>query len=117
MAFPLEKLQKRRLSCADVVECAFDLGGEDVRCYDAVNNLGAARTEEIAKILGKDASVVYRNLQKLVKCDIIRKEKRTLEDGGYYYIYEAVPKAEVKRKLNACLDDWHAQMKKAVSRL
>lgn len=117
MAFPVERLQNRRLSCADVVECAFDLGGQDVRCYEAVNNLGAAKTEEIAKILGKDASVVYRNLQKLVKCGIIRKEKRTIEDGGYYYAYEAVPKASVKRKLNTCVDDWHAQMKAAISRL
>ncbi|MFA5860144.1 MAG: helix-turn-helix domain-containing protein [Candidatus Thermoplasmatota archaeon] len=117
MAFPLKALQARRLSCADVIQCAFDLGGQDVRVYEAVNNLGAARTEEIAKILGKDASVVYRSLQRLVLCSVLVKTKRILDEGGYYYAYEAVPKAQVKRKLKACVEDWRKQMLTAIDRL
>lgn len=117
MAFPVAALQKRRLTCADVVQCAFDLGGQDVRVYEVVNNLGAARTEDVAKAVGKDASVVYRNLQKLVGCGVLVKTKRTLDEGGYYFVYEPVPKAQVKRTLKACVDDWHAQMLGAIDRL
>lgn len=117
MAFPVEKLQKRRLTCADVVQCAFDLGERDVRAYEALNNLGAARTEEVAKALGKDQSVVYRSLQRLVRCGIVSKEKTALPEGGYYFLYEAAPKAEVKARLRACVDDWHAQMTRAIERL
>lgn len=117
MAFPLGALQRRRLTCADVIECAYDLGPQDVRTYEAVNNLGAAKTEEIAKILGKDGSVVYRTLQKLVGCGVLVKTKRTLDEGGYFYVYQAVPKAQVKRHLKACVDDWHRQMVGAIDRL
>lgn len=117
MAFPVGALQARRLSCAEVIQCAFDLGEQDVRVYEAVNNLGASRTEEVAKILGKDGSVVHRNLQKLARCGVVTKTKRTLHEGGYCYVYQALPKAQVKRKLRSCVEDWHKQMLTAIDRL
>jgi predicted transcriptional regulator len=117
MAFPVEKLMKNRLACSDVVQCAFDLGDQELRVYEALNNLGTSKTEEIARVVGRDASVVYRHLQKLLGCGVVTKEKRTLAEGGYYFVYAAIPKAEVKTRLTACVDDWHAQMKRAIERL
>lgn len=117
MAFPVEKLQRSRLTTSDVVQCAYDLSEQDVRTYEALNNLGEARTEELAAALGKDASVAYRSLQRLVRCDLVAKTKQALPDGGYFYSYRAHPKAQVKQRLRACIDDWHAQMKAAVARL
>lgn len=117
MSFPVEKLQKARVTCADVVQCAFDLSDQDVRTYEALNNLGHARTEEIARVLDKDPSVVYRSLQRLVGCQVARKTKHALAEGGYYYVYEASPRKEVKAQLRACIDDWHAQMRRAIDRL
>lgn len=117
MAFPVEKLQKRRLSCADVVQCAFNLSEQDVRTYEAVNNLGQARTEEIGDVLGRDASVVYRSLQRLVGCGIVRKNKQALAEGGYCFVYEAMPRKEVKALLRSCVEDWHRQMTHAIDRL
>lgn len=108
---------KGRVSCTDVVRCAFDLGEHEIRVYETLNDLGAARVEDVAKLVGREASVVYRHLQKLCACDIVTKSKRTIEGGGYYFVYEARPKAQVKRKLAACVDDWHAQMTRAIQRL
>lgn len=117
MAFPVEKLQKARLTCADVVQCAFDLSEQDVRTYEALNNLGRARTEEIARVLDRDASVVYRSLQRLVLCDIATKSKGSIPEGGYFFLYEVSPKREVKARLRACVEDWHKQMVRAIDRL
>lgn len=117
MAFPVEKLQKRRLACSDVIACAYDLKGQDVKVYDALNDLGPARTEDVAAHVGREASVVYRNLQKLVGCGIVEKEKAALEGGGYYHRYRALPKQQVKAELTRCVDDWHAQMRAAIDRL
>lgn len=117
MAFPLEKLQKARLTCADVVQCAFNLSEQDVRTYEAVNNLGRTRTEELGDVLGKDPSVVYRSLQRLVGCGVVQKHKEALGEGGYYYAYEAKPRGEVKAMLRACVEDWHSQMLRAIDRL
>lgn len=117
MAFPVQKLLSSRVSCADVVQCAYDLGEQEVRVYEALNNLGPSRTEEIATAVGRDPSVVHRNLQKLVSCGIVVKDKKTIAGGGYFHAYEALPKAEVKRRLRACVDDWHDQMLRAIKRL
>lgn len=117
MTFPVEKLQRARLTCADVVQCAFDLSAQDVRTYEAVNNIGRARTEEIGHALGKDPSVVYRSLQRLVTCGVVRKRKEALAGGGYYFAYEAKPRGEVKAMLRACVEDWHSQMLRAIDRL
>lgn len=117
MSFPVERLQKSRVTCADVVQCAFDLSDQDVRTYEALNNIGHARTEEIARVLDKDPSVVYRSLQRLVGCEVARKTKEALPEGGYFFVYAAVPRREVKGKLRACVNDWHRQMLRAIERL
>lgn len=117
MSFPVEKLQQARLTCADVVQCAFDLSDQDVRTYEVLNDLGHARTEEIARVLDKDPSVVYRSLQRLVGCDVASKTKEAMPEGGYYYVYAAAPKREVKTRLRACVNDWQQQMLHAIDRL
>lgn len=117
MSFPVEKLQKARLTCADVVQCAFDLSDQDVRTYEALNNLGRARTEEIARVLDRDPSVVYRSLQRLVRCEVAIKTRESIAEGGYFYVYAATPKREVKTRLRACVSDWHQQMLRAIDRL
>ncbi len=116
MAFPLMSLQKGRLSCSEVVTCAFDLGTQEMRAYEVVNDLGAATVEEVARLVGRDPSVVYRNLQKLVKCGVVAKEKTVLDGGGYCFIYAGVPKQQVRARLRACVDDWHKQMVSAIDR-
>lgn len=117
MSFPVEQLQKARLTCADVVQCAFDLSDQDVRTYEALNNLGRARTEELARVLDKDPSVVYRSLQRLVRCDIAAKIRQSMPEGGHYYLYASTPKREVKTRLRACVNDWQQQMLRAIDRL
>ncbi|MFA5862497.1 MAG: helix-turn-helix domain-containing protein [Candidatus Thermoplasmatota archaeon] len=117
MSFPVEQLQKARLTCADVVQCAFDLSDQDVRTYEALNNLGGARTEDLARALDRDASVVYRSLQRLVQCNVASKTKGSMAEGGYYYVYSAAPKRVVKTRLRACVNDWHQQMLRAIDRL
>lgn len=117
MAFPTKRLQAARLTCADVVQCAFDLSDQDVRAYEALNNLGDARTEEIARVLDRDPSVVYRSLQRLVGCGVAIKTKEAMPEGGYFHVYAAVPRRDVKAELRRCVNDWHGQMLRAIERL
>jgi predicted transcriptional regulator len=117
VAFPVEQLMKKRLSCSDIVKCAFDLGDQEIRVYDVLNDLGPSKVEDVAAVVDRDASVVYRHLRKLHGCGIVEKEKRALPEGGYFYSYTAVPRSRVKKELNACVDDWYAQMKAAIRRL
>lgn len=117
MGLPLEPLLKRRVSCSDVVRCAFDLSEQEVRVYDALTDLGAARVEDIAASVRREGSVAYRHLQKLIACGVVEKRKESIEAGGYRFVYVALPRAQMRKKLSACVDDWHAQMRAAIARI
>lgn len=117
MPLPVAALSNGRVSCSDVVRCAFDLSEQEIRAYEALNDRGPSRVEDLAADLGREASVVYRHLQALSRCGIVAKRKETIEGGGYRFIYDALPKRKVKAKLAACVDDWHAQMTRAIARL
>lgn len=116
MALPVPELLAGRVTCADVVRCAYDLRDPEVAVFDALQK-GPATSEAIAARLGKDPSVVYRNLQRLVQCGLVTKEARTLDGGGYLFEYASLPKAEVKRRLHACIEEWSATMRRAVAKL
>lgn len=106
-----------RVSCSDVVRCAFDLSEQDVRMYGLLNDLGPSRAEDLAREAGREGSVVYRNLQKLVECGLVEKRKHVPSGGGYRYVYHPLPRHEVKARLRACVDDWYGQMARAIDRL
>lgn len=117
MAFPTPQLVDGRVSSADIVRCAYDLTPQEIRVWEVLNEQGPSRNDEVAESVGRDPSVVYRNLQKLLECGVVLKDKQTIEGGGYFYVYEALPKATVKAHLLECVDDWHAQMRSAIERL
>ncbi len=117
MALPLPKLLGNRVACSDVVKCAFDLGDHEVNVYQVLNDMGPCKVDAVAVQVGRDPSVVYRNLQKLTSCGIVNRTKQTIAEGGYFFVYEALPREQVKRRLRECIDDWHKQMLGAVQRL
>lgn len=106
-----------RTTCAEVARCAFGLAAPDLRAYDALALLGRASADDVAARVGRDATVVWRQLRRLESCGLVERHRRPLAGGGHRYDYEAVPKAEAKRLIEACIDDWHARMKAAVARL
>jgi len=66
--------------------------------------------DELAGRLRRDRSTVYRSLQRLVSCQVVRKERRTLARGGHYHSYSAVPPEAIKGRLEVCIEEWHARM-------
>lgn len=95
--------EMKELDCNSFFECFFGLNGEDVRVYNALLS-GAESVEELSKALGKKDSSVYRSLQKLLMAGLAYREKRTLQAGGYYFAYKAVPKEVVAREVEDLLN-------------
>jgi predicted transcriptional regulator len=77
---------------------------------------GPMKAEDLADSLERDRSTVYRSLQKLVSCQVASKESRSLERGGYYHVYSAVPKDLLRDRLEHCIEDWHTRMRDLLSR-
>ncbi len=104
-------------SCHDLVQCAFSLSEFDLEVYQKLHESGPIRADGLAEIIGRDRSTVYRSLKKLLSCGLCDRETKSLEKGGYYHLYRAVSKEQVKSKLQECISDWHERMLKALSAL
>lgn len=99
-----------------MLKCVWNLSKHDLKLYKIL--LGKKmRADELAKIVGKDRSTVQRSLKRLLECMMIEREKRLLEDGGYYYIYRGLPVNEIKERLRICIDRWYEEMREMVEKL
>ena len=70
----------------------------------------------MAEQIGRDRSSIQRSLKNLLSAGLTRRRTETIENGGYYYTYEAVPPAQVKKELERCIEDWHESALDSLSR-
>ena len=97
-------------SCADLVRCMYNLTELEMDALGVLLRHGTMGADDLARRLRRDRSTVYRGLQKLVSCQVVRKESRSIDRGGYYHVYTAVPREEIRARLEHCIEDWHARM-------
>jgi predicted transcriptional regulator len=105
------------LDCHHAVQCIFNLNELDIKVYKELRMRGDIRADELAKILNKERSTVYRSLQKLTKCGICIKKTKTLEKGGYYHHYTCSKDGIIRKSAEKCLEDWYLLMKKILAEL
>jgi predicted transcriptional regulator len=105
------------MKCDEAIKCVFNLNRLDINVYKTLLKNGAARADELADMLQKERSTIYRSLQKLSDCGICKKITKTLKQGGYYHIYEPQSSREIKKQAEECLDSWYASMKQTLQLL
>jgi predicted transcriptional regulator len=103
-------------TCKDIVQCAYNLNDLEVEVYKLSARSGPLRADELAELMGKERSTVYRSLQKLVSCGMCVRDTRSLEKGGYYHIYSAIPNNVLKTRLESCIDEWNNRIRDALER-
>ncbi len=103
-------------SCQDLMRCAYNLSEFELEVYMKLSKTSPVRADDLAKMLGKERSTVYRALQKLMSCGMCYRETKALGRGGYYHLYAAVERTELKKKLEQCVENWHEKMKQALGR-
>jgi predicted transcriptional regulator len=94
-------------TCTDLLRCMYNLSDLDMEVLKLLLNEGPARAEDLADSLERDRSTVYRSLQKMVSCQVVTKESRSLERGGYYHVYASVPRDLLRDRLSHCIEEWH----------
>ena len=108
---------EKAIDCHHAVQCIFNLNDLDIKVYKELKKKDDIRADELADILHKERSTVYRSLQKLTKCGICIKKTKTLEKGGYYHQYTCSNNRTIKKSAEKCLEDWYHLMKKTLSHL
>jgi len=103
-------------SCQDLMRCAYNLSEFELDVYKRLSEVNPVRADDLAKLLGKERSTVYRALQKLMSCGMCYRQTKALGRGGYYHMYAAVERTELKRRLEQCVENWHWKMKQALEK-
>ena len=91
--------------------CIFGIKTFDVMVYFTLLNNGALRVNDIAELLNRDRSTIQRSVQSLVNAGLVRRKQINLKEGGYYYIYEAIPFSEVKNIIKDTMEKWCSEVK------
>jgi predicted transcriptional regulator len=113
---PAQKSISAINTCKDIVQCAYNLNDLEVQVYKVSARSGPLRADELADLMGKERSTVYRSLQKLVSCGMCVRDTKSLEKGGYYHVYSAIPNNVLKARLELCVDEWNKSIRDALER-
>ncbi|HEX9907208.1 MAG TPA: helix-turn-helix domain-containing protein [Thermoplasmata archaeon] len=109
-----QKILAGEASCRDIVKCIYRLSDFELIIYRKLAKGGPLRADDLAPVVRKDRSTVYRALQKLVSSGLAFRETKSIERGGYYYAYSAVSPEHLKQRLHKCADDWFENMNSAI---
>lgn len=107
----------QNMQCDEAIRCVFDLNKLDIDVYKELKKMGESRVDELALFLQKERSTLYRSLEKLTDAGICSKIKKTLTQGGYYYVYQCNNIADVQRKAQQCLETWYQSLKETLKLL
>jgi predicted transcriptional regulator len=107
----------RIIDCEDAVRCIFNLKELDIMILRELRKHGSVRADELAKILHKERSTIYRSLQKLNRCGICEKKTKTIKQGGYYHTYSLYENIRIRETAEHCLEEWYRKVKKSLSEL
>lgn len=101
------------LSCENLLECFYGINENDVQVYFSLVGKNM-RIEEISEFLGKSENAIYKSLQKLLIAGLVVRDKKLIENGGYYYTYSSVPPSKVSDEMKKVLLDWCEKVKKTI---
>lgn len=103
-------------SCSALLRNMLNLTETELRVYRLLLSSEGQRVSDMAKQVGRDRSSIQRALKNLMSTGLTKRRTETIKDGGYYYAYEAVPPAQVRRELARCIEDWHESLLDSLSR-
>jgi predicted transcriptional regulator len=109
-----QKILSGQATCRDIVKCMFKLTDFELTIYKKLVKQGPLKADDLAPVLKRDRSTIYRALQKLVASGLAFRETKTIERGGYFHVYTAVAPEQLKQKLHKCADDWFENMSGAI---
>ncbi|RQH01501.1 MarR family transcriptional regulator [Natrarchaeobius oligotrophus] len=89
-----------------IMECVFGIQSHETRTFLRLYELQGSTVSELAADLERDRSTVNRSLSTLCEKELVTRERRLLEGGGYVYQYFAVPVADVHELMHEAVDEW-----------
>ncbi len=90
--------------CNDLLETLYSLSQFDVEVFYCLEQGKWKTVDEIAQLLGKDSSTVYRSLQKFMMNGLSIRNMQTIKGGGYFYQYALTPVTTIQKSIQERID-------------
>ncbi|WP_457611753.1 helix-turn-helix domain-containing protein [Methanocaldococcus sp.] len=95
----------------NLMACIFGIKVFDVKVYFYILKYGPAKITDIAEKLKRNRSTIQRSVQNLMNVGLVYRKQVNIKDGGYFYLYYAIPFEEVKERMKKSIEDWCKNMK------
>ncbi len=93
-------------SISVLLQTVFRLRSQDLATYNALGDHPGASTKELAAAVDRDRSNVNRSLTRLTEARLVCRQRRLLDQGGYFYAYFVESGGAVKTRLTDALGRW-----------
>ena len=117
MSFPLSSFDSDDITCFDIVRALFGLSENELEVLACINHNKPVDVKGITKIIKKDRASIVRSIQRLMDVGAVKKEKVSLERGGYKYLYYTLPIAEFRDRLRDLVERISTRMEKGIMEL
>lgn len=97
------------LACEELLECVYGLGDLAQACYRVLAASEEPLTvDDVAELVDRDRTTAYRAIKRLEDHGVVRQQQVNYEQGGYYFVYDAVDVDEIAREMQRTLNQWYA---------
>jgi predicted transcriptional regulator len=90
----------------DLLETVFDMSATELELCLCVMEGGELTVSQLAEQTEYDRSVVTRHLNHLADLNVLRKQRRLLEQGGQVYVYTPVAPEVIRRTFKRLFLTW-----------
>jgi predicted transcriptional regulator len=109
------KMDFDNINCYEIVKCIFNLNNTDLVVLQSFNKNDGFTVNQLKNKIGKDRSIIYRSLEKLITCKLCYKERKSGEKRGFIDFYYRIPIKEIFRITEENLDKCYLKIKKMIN--
>lgn len=109
------KMDFDNINCYEIVKCIFNLNNTDLVVLQSFNKNDGFTINQLKNKIGKDRSIIYRSLEKLITCKLCYKERKSGEKRGFIDFYYRIPIKDIFKITEENLDKCYLKIKKLIN--
>ncbi len=111
------KIDFDSIDCYEIVKCIFNLNNTDLKILKSFHKDKGITINQLTSKIGKDRSIIYRGLEKLMACKLCYKDRKSGKKRGFIDYYYRIPLKEIFKITEENLDRCYLKIKKLINEL
>lgn len=104
-----------KIKLEDLFRCTFQLSKTEYRLLELLLERNEwTEIKVLSKELKRERSTIHKSLKNLIDQDLVIRRKMNRDKGGYLYVYRAIDKEEIKKKVKEIIETWSTKAKESL---